>query len=110
MVQEDQDHRLDNNLQVKRLEHVHCKKAGVKEENCNNLQTNSSRRGRESSMYFIHLEQGGLDIATLVTAKEIFCLGILEGAAGDEVDPDEHHQGDDEDDICLPPFLPQISQ
>lgn len=48
--------------------------------------------------------------AILVAAEEVLGLGVLEGAAGDEVDPDEDDQGDDEDHIRPPPLLPHTPQ
>lgn len=52
----------------------------------------------------------GLDESLLVAAEEFLRLGVLEGAATDDVDPDESDGGDDEDDIGLPPLLPEVAQ
>lgn len=48
--------------------------------------------------------------AVLVAAEEVLGLGVLEGAAGDEVDPDKDDQGDDEDHVRPPPLLPHTPQ
>lgn len=87
---------------------------GRAEQSTNKQQTAAREGGKASFLYFISnagrcIADGGLLYVTLlVTAKEVFCLGVLEGAAGDEIDPDEDYKGDDEDHVCLPPFLPQI--
>lgn len=46
----------------------------------------------------------------LIAAEELFGLRIPEGAAGDEVNPDEDNHGHDQDNIGLPPFTPQVAQ
>ncbi len=51
-----------------------------------------------------------LSPALLVTAEEVFGLGVTVGAAGNEIDPDEDDEGDDEDGVSLPPLFPEVAQ
>ena len=49
-------------------------------------------------------------ITSLVAAEEVLGLGILEGAAADDVDPDEDDGGNDERDVGLAPLIAQVAQ
>lgn len=50
------------------------------------------------------------DVAPLVAAEEVLGLGVLEGAAADDVDEDERDGGDDERDVGLAPLVAQRAQ
>lgn len=46
-----------------------------------------------------------LDPTPLVTAEEVFCLGVLEGTAGNEIDPYQDHNRHYKDYIGFSPFF-----
>lgn len=56
----------------------------------------------------------GLCLATslnptlLVTAEELLRLGVLEGAAGNDIDPDENHHRYDKNHVGSSPFFSQV--
>lgn len=43
-----------------------------------------------------------------VAAEEVLRLSIPEGAAGNDIDPDEEHNRHDQDYVGLPPFVPEV--
>lgn len=51
-----------------------------------------------------------LNPTLLVPTEEFLRLGVLEGAAGDEIDENEDHHSHNEDDIDSPPFFSQVPQ
>lgn len=50
------------------------------------------------------------DPTLLVAAEELFGLRVPEGAAGDDVNPDEDNRGHDQDNVGPPPITPQVAQ
>jgi len=49
-------------------------------------------------------------VRLFVAAKEAFYLGIPESTAGDDIHEDEDNDSNDEDNVGLPPFFPEVSQ
>ena len=46
--------------------------------------------------------------ALFVTVEEVFSLSILEGTAGNDIDPNENHHSDNQYYVCFPPFLSKV--
>ena len=55
-------------------------------------------------------ELNPLNPTPLVTVEEFFCLSILEGTTGNEIDPDKNHHCYNKNYICFPPFFSEIPQ
>lgn len=45
-----------------------------------------------------------------VAAEKVLSLGILEGTAGNDIDPYEHHHCHNKNHIDFPPFFSQVPQ
>lgn len=55
---------------------------------------------------------GGVSLnpALFVAVEEILCLGVLVGATGNEINPDKDNEGDNEDNVGLPPFFAEVGE
>lgn len=51
-----------------------------------------------------------LSPTTLVSAEKIFSLGIFEGTAGNEIDPNQNHNCNNQNYVGFSPFVSQVSQ